>query len=358
MPANILMITCDQLRQDSLGCYDNPAIRTPYIDALAARGVRFDNAYTAYPVCAPNRASLVTGRYPSINGLRHNGIFLPRFELTLMEVLRQRGYQTYGAGKMHFGPQWKWPPDGGPLQDPTPALAVNPQPEPWELPWHGFDCITITEDHRVGPYEAYLNANGYDIWQDPHSFSYPQHQCVRSAWPEERHQTTWIGDRAVEFLACHPENRPFFIWASFVHPHHPFNPPAPYDTMYAPADMPLPVFDEAEVACWPEAYRNKYFATEGGHEAIGMHLIADAEWQRIRAYYYGMISLIDKQVGRMVEMLRERKLLDNTIILFTSDHGEMLGDHHLVFKGTTYDEVTRVPLIVALPGAPRPTGAR
>ena len=134
MPPNILMITCDQLRKDTLGCYGDPVIQTPHIDALSNRGVRFENTFTAYPVCGPNRASLATGRYPSVNGLKHNGVFLPRLELTLMEVLRQRGYSTYGAGKMHFGPQWRWPEDGSPLKDPTPDLAVNSQPEEWELP--------------------------------------------------------------------------------------------------------------------------------------------------------------------------------------------------------------------------------
>ena len=350
MPPNILFITCDQLRKDALGCYGNPVIQTPNIDRLAENGVRFDRVFTAYPVCAPNRASLATGRYPSIHGLRYNGIFLPEDELTLMEVLRRRGYATYGAGKMHFGPQWRFPPDGGPLKDPRPEWAVSPQPEPWEMPWHGFEQVQLTEDHRVGPYADYLARHGYDTWADPHSFTYPQHICVRSVYPEEHHQTTWIGDRSIEFLESHAREQPFFLWTSFVHPHHPFNPPAPYDTLYDPAAMPLPLWDSSEVAGWPQAYHDKHFRTEGSHEAIGMHKVSDAEWQRVKAFYYGMISLIDKQVGRILETLARREMLDNTIIVFTSDHGEMLGDHHLVFKGTTYDAVTNVPLIVARPG--------
>lgn len=354
MPPNVLFITCDQLRRDTLGCYGDAVVRTPHIDALAERGVRFTQTFTAYPVCGPNRGSLVTGRYPSVHGLTHNGVILPKGETTLMEALRRRGYATYGVGKMHLGPQWRFPPDGGPLVDPTPDLAVNSQPEAWELPWYGFERILITEDHKVGPYEQYLNAHGYSIWDDPHSFSYPQHQCVRSAYPVEHHQTTWIGDRSVEFLEQHPAERPFFLWTSFVHPHHPFNPPAPYDTMYAPADMPAPRWREGEADRWPEAYRSKYYARRigdrGDHEDIGMDTIPDEEWRRVRAYYYGMISLIDVQVGRLVDTLRRREMLENTIIVLTSDHGEMLGDHHLVFKGTTFDEVTGVPLIVARPG--------
>lgn len=269
MPSpNVLLITCDQLRKDSLGCYGNPAIRTPHIDAVAERGARFERVFTAYPVCAPNRASLATGRYPSVHGLRNNGVFLPREELTLMEVLRRRGYATYGVGKMHFGPQWRFPPDGGPLQDPTPDLAVDPQPEPWEMPWHGFEQVLITEDHRVGPYEAYLASHGFDVWADPHSFTYPQHICAPSVYPEEHHQTTWVGDRTLDYLDAHVSGRgadgdPFFAWMSFVHPHHPFVPPAPYDTLYRAEDMPLPVWgDEEEVDGWPEAYRAKHYASK------------------------------------------------------------------------------------------------
>ena len=208
------------------------------------------------------------------------------------------------------------------------------------MPWYGFERVWLTEDHRVGPYADYLRAHGLDPWADPHSFSYPQNVTVRSIYPEEHHQTTWVADRAIEFLQEHPAERPFFLWTSFVHPHHPFTPPAPYDTMYDPAQMPLPAWDEAEVAGWPERYRHTYFRDGDSYEAVGMYRITDAEWQRTKAFYYGMVSLIDKQVGRLMDVLRRRGLLENTLVVFTADHGEMLGDHHMVFKGTTYDCIT------------------
>lgn len=345
---NIILITCDQLRKDALGCYGNPVVQTPNIDRLASRGVRFERIFTALPTCAPNRASLATGRYPSINGLSENGRSLPLSEVTLMQALRDSGYSTYGVGKMHFEPQWNFPPDGSPLKDPGPELAENPQPD--QTPWYGFDKVWITEDHRVGPYADYLRAHGLDPWADPHSFTYPQHQCVRSAYPAKHHQTHWIADRSIEFLNEHQAGDPFFMWVSFVDPHHPFNPPAPYDTMYDPEEMPLPVWDESEVDGWPEFVRRKYSAVEGGHEAIGMCHIKDAEWQRIKAYYYGMVTFIDDQIGRIEEALSARGMLDNTIFVFTADHGELLGDHHLVFKGPHYDCVTNMPLFVTRPG--------
>jgi len=355
---NILLITTDQHRKDALGCYDNPVIRTPNIDRLAACGVRFTRAFAACPVCAPNRASIATGRYPSIHGLWTNGVALGKSELTVMQVLRRSGYATYGAGKMHFGPQWAWPQGGGPICDPDPALAINPQPDDSEFPWYGFERLVATEDERIGPYGDYLAKHGYDVWADPHSFSYPQHATVRSVYPQEHHQTTWVADRSIEFLEQHPAERPFFMWASFVQPHHPFIAPAPYDTMYDPDEMPLAPWDESVVEAWPESYRIKYAKTRGDHEAIGMCNLSDADWRRIKAYYYGMVSLIDKQVGCMVEALERLGTLDNTVIVFTSDHGEMLGDHHLVFKDTLYDCVTGVPLIVTRPRDPSASTVR
>jgi arylsulfatase A-like enzyme len=346
------MIMADQLRKDALGCYGNCVVHTPHIDALAKGGVCFERMFAAYPVCAPNRASIVTGRYPSVHRLRTNGMRLPNSELTLMNVLREAGYNTYGAGKMHFGPQWQFPADGSPIMDPDPAMAIDPQPDENAFPWYGFDQVALTEDHRTGPYGRYLAEHGYNVWDELHSASYPQHATVRSPFPEEHHQTTWITDRAIDYLAQHPSDRPFFLWVSYVHPHHPFNPPAPYDTMYHAQDMPLPVWDEGEVARWPDAYRKKFEATQGGHEAIGMCNLEDEAWQRIKAYYYGMISLIDKNVGRLLDALQDRGQLDNTLIVFTADHGENLGDHRLLFKGTTYDCVTNVPFIVFGPDVP------
>jgi arylsulfatase A-like enzyme len=342
---NVLLITCDQLRKDAPGCYGNPIVTTPNIDSLARNGVLFDQLYTASPVCAPNRASIATGRYPSVNGLRTNGIVLPESELTLMEVLRRGGYQTYGSGKMHFQPQWVRPEGVG--SDPEPKYAIDPQPKPWEFPYYGFDGGAFSEDHRYGPYSRYLEERGYDPWADPHSYTFPQNITAASAYPEEHYQTTWIADRSLDFLRTRDTDRPFFVWTSFVDPHHPFTPPAPWDTMYDPAEMPLPLWSEDVPAQWPDKYRAKYERESGGHEAIGMHKLPDSEWRKMKAYYYGMVSLIDKQVGRLLDELKRQGALEDTVVIFTADHGEMLGDYHLAFKGTMYDCVTNVPFIVA-----------
>jgi arylsulfatase A-like enzyme len=159
-------------------------------------------------------------------------------------------------------------------------------------------------------------------------------------------------------LDDHPEDHPFFLWVSYVHPHHPFNPPAPYDTMYRPDDMPDPVWSEEEVGAWPEAYLSKHTAVGTGHEAVGLNRFTAQDWRRIKAYYYGMITQIDRNIGRLIETLDHRGLLDETIVVFTSDHGENLGDHRLLFKGTTYDCVTNTPFVAAGPGVPGSGQAR
>jgi arylsulfatase len=343
---NVLLIVCDQLRKDALGCYGNPVIRTPNIDRIAERGISFQNAYASYPVCAPSRGAMATGRYPSVNGLHTNGIVLPREELTFMEVLRRAGYATYGTGKTHLGPQWRKSKGA----DPVVNLAVNPQPELWDMPWYGFEKVWLTEDNRVGPYGEYLEKQGYDLWADPHSFTYPQHITRVSSYPEKHYQSTWITDRAIDLLTEHTGNKPFFLLASFIDPHHPFVPPEPFDSMYEADDMPLPVWNESERKNWPAKYQDKFTATEGSHEAVGMCNLSDKILQKIKAHYYGMVSLIDKQVGRILEVLNKKGWLDNTIVIFTSDHGELLGDHRMLFKGCTYQCVMNVPFIISGPG--------
>lgn len=343
---NILLITTDQHRLDSIGCYGNPDIRTPHLDSIASEGFRVDNMFVAAPVCAPNRASLVTGRMPSVHGVRVNGIPLPKKELTLMEYLRRNNYQTFAAGKMHFGPQWHFPPEGQTMVDPDPNLGIDPQPSEDSFPWYGLEQARLTEDHRIGPYGDYLKSHGFDVLTENHSANYPQSSLTPSPFPRQLHQSAWITDEALSFLENRENERPFFLWASYVHPHHPFNPPRPYDTLYNPSEMPLPKQNPHEYGQWPEAYIIKREAHGDGHEAVGMSKFTSRNWQEIKANYYGMISDIDDHLGRLFQELKMKGLWDDTVVLFTSDHGELLGDHGLLFKGAFWDCITRVPCIV------------
>jgi len=348
-PPNVVFVTCDQLRADALGAYREGKSWTPNIDALARHGTTFDNAYVCSPVCAPNRASWATGMYPSAHGLTTNGIALNPALPSFMECLRRGGYQTAAAGKLHFKPQWshvRGDPDFA--QDTaTGKGAADPQPRPWELPYYGLEKCALTEDHNAGPYGDYLLSHGFDPWKDPHSATFPQHVTQRSDVPAEHSKTTWITDQSIEYLNGFDPDRPFLLWTSFVHPHHPFVVPEPYDTMIDPGEMQDPVWAEHVVANWPESYRKKYFAEGTSHEAIGMHLLGNGDFRRIRAYYFGMVAQIDEQVGRLVRELDALQTERETVIIFSSDHGEMLGDQHLLFKATHYRCVTRVPLVVS-----------
>ncbi len=349
---NILFITCDQLRKDALGCYGNSVIRTPQIDSIAERGRRLENLFVVSPVCSPSRASLATGRYPSVHGLKVNGVCLPKEELTAMEVLRRAGYRTYGCGKMHFCPQWDYQAAEmhAVCKHPDPLRAIDPQPHPWEFPYYGLEKCALVEDHNAGPYGDYLRQHGLDPWEDPHSFTFPQSITKRSAIPVEHSKTTWITDRALDFLGSHSEEEPFFAWVSYVHPHHPFVVPAPYDTMYNPSDMPLPAISAGEEEKWPNCYKAAFTRENGGHEAVGMHKFGDEDWRRIKAFYYGMISHVDDQIGRLLAALEASGQRENTIIVFTADHGELLGDHRLLFKAAFYDSVLNTPFLVEGPG--------
>ena len=340
---NVVFIMCDQLRLDALGLYGNDICKTPNIDALFKRGTVFDNMFATTPVCAPNRGAIATGKWPRINGLVCNGYILPETETTMMDVFRRNGYITYGVGKMHFGPQWELE------MDDNGKGAIDPQPA--SLPWHGFDHCLITEDHRVGPYADYLSERGLSTWKDVHSFSYgKQHIVQTSPYPEKDHQTTWITDRTLDFIRQHNRSNPFFMWVSYVDPHHPFNPPAPYDTMYDPKDIPAPVYREGEHDNRPCMFMEKFKGMISNHEQCDLSAFSDQDWQKIIAYYYGMISLIDKNIGRIVSHLKATGQFDNTIFVFTTDHGEILGDHHLLFKNFPFDCVTRVPFMVRSPG--------
>ncbi len=339
---NVVFIMCDQLRLDALGIYGNNICKTPNIDALFEYGTIFENMFTAYPACAPNRCAIATGKWPKINGMVGNGYILPESETTMMDVFKRNGYSTYGVGKMHFGPQWEYD------MDDSGKGAINPQPV--SLPWHGFDQCMITEDHRIGPYADYLTGQGLDPWADVHSFSWgKQHTTQPSPYPEEHYQTTWTTDRTLDYLKEHDQDKPFFMWVSYVDPHHPFNPPAPYDTMYNPDEMPLPVFREGEHDNRPSVFMNKFKGRMVNHEQCDLSALSDHEWQEITAYYYGMVTLIDKNIGRIVSHLKATGQFDNTIFVFTTDHGETLGDHHLLFKNFPFDCVTRVPFMVRQP---------
>lgn len=314
---NILLIMTDQHRMDAIGAYGNKVIRTPNLDSLAAGGVRFTNCWTQHPVCMPSRASIFTGRYPSSHGVRTNGIRLPKHEVTLAQALLDSGYQTFGAGKFHFIPHF-------PYGTPLPLMETHPEP------YYGFREFHLGEDGRSGEQWVWMEKN------------HPQyHRKPDNQIPVELHNSSWVASHTVDFIRrAAKQEAPFFAFASFVDPHHAYNPPSPYREMYDPKDMPAPVLRPEEREDKPPHYNAMYDMYKGWGDPI-----------RHRTQYYGEVTFIDDSVGRILKTLEELKVRDNTLIVFLSDHGDLLGDHHLFTKGPFhYRHCASVPLIVNMPG--------
>lgn len=386
---NILLISTDQHRADHLGCYGNDIVKTPAIDGLAARGTVFDRFYVACPVCMPNRAAILTGRMPTINGTRHNGIPLARDAVTFVDLLRAGGYRTGLVGKCHAqnitgqtlrNPDiFPRPGDGEPppeaLSDASCERRAGPDFEAelmplWhedpkracaETPYYGFDHVRFANghaDHVHGHYTSWLNARAGDgdaLRGPQNALPAPRltaPQAWRTAVPEQLYPTAYIAGESCAFIDAHLRERPgdpFFLHCSFTDPHHPFTPPGRYFDMYSPEDMPLSPSFGARDPNEPELLRRLREERAGGAASTDGPMpfcVAEDEARQILALTYGMITCVDDAVGAVLGHLEALGLRDRTVVVFTSDHGDFMGDHGLMLKhGLHYEGVIRVPFI-------------
>lgn len=359
---NVLIFCVDEMRADHLGCAGNPVVRTPQIDRIASRGTRFERAYCNNPICMPARASMFTGLLPRDHGLRVNGQTLRRDLPTLPGILSAAGYRTYSAGKLHLSPYV-------PMADPPEPDAYPECLDYWKqgllrtfpAPYYGFQSVDFVGGHTAfvfGAYIQWLKEQGGDpallLPEKALPARVPTPDCYRMALPKELHYNRYISDGVIRFLADAGRERPFFVWCSFPDPHAPIAPPRPYDEMYAPADIPLPPRRSEESRQWPELYR-KIISGEvlpNGHEHYRWSSLTDDQLREVIALTYGMITHVDDEIGRVLARLEAEGLANNTMVIFISDHGDMLGDHNLFWKGPyTFQECTRIPFIVAPPAA-------
>ena len=331
---NILLVMDDQHRFDYLGCAGGDFVRTPNIDRLAGRGVRFTHCTTNCPVCAPARIGLASGMQPCHLGSLDNSSYLPRSVTTYYQRLRDHGYRVGCVGKIDLAK-----PDGynGRHGDRPCAFGWGfTEPVECEGKMHGGSSPTPR-----GPYGFWLQERGlyqkfhedYDARSEKGWMKGASHDSVL---PTDAFEESYIGRRAVEWLENVNDDFPWHYLVSFVGPHDPFDPPTEYADKYRNAEMPDAIHDSIEGK--PRAVRDR---------VLQMNAEEVAETRR---QYCAIIELIDHWVGEMVDVLQRRGLLDNTIIAFTSDHGEMLGDHGLYQKSLPYEPALRVPLIVAGPG--------
>ena len=363
---NFLCIVTDQHRADHLGCAGNPVVRTPGIDRLAAEGVRFSRAYVNNPLCMPARATFFTGRAARGHGVRTNGIPLDPSVPTMTEALRQAGYRTHSVGKLHlrtFGT-----PNGRPVEELDPAEFPESRAL-WDsgrvaaipTPYYGLEGVDFAGGHGSwmwGDYRAWLVAqrpDGFDLLQPkagtptPHSAE----QAWKSALPQELHHSAWVADRTIAFVneAAAQQDKPFFLWCSFPDPHHPYCPPAPWSEMYDPADIPLPARRKGELDDLPPHFREIVERDRRLSGRVHATRMADEPLREILALTYGMISLFDHHIGRILEALDKSGLRENTVVSFMSDHGDMMGDHWLINKGPFhFDGLLKVPFLWSWPG--------
>ncbi len=351
MIPNILWICTDQQRFDTLGCYGNPWVTTPNIDRLAASGVLFEHAYCQNPLCTPSRASFLTGRYPRTTRTRQNGQSIPEDEVLVTRMLAESGYYCGLAGKLHLS-----------AAHPSVAAVRERRIEDGytEFYWsHHPDREWPTADYNI-----WLAERGYKFGRE----WFEDSRYVQTSMPEELHQTTWCADRAIEFIERHArpasdggaaadesgQSEPWLFSANIYDPHHPFDPPEEYLRPYLDRldEIPLPNYVEGELANKPLFQQIDHTGAYGGLPGFYSYdRMDERDHRQVTAAYWAMVDLIDVQVGRILDSLERTGQRENTLVIFMSDHGELLGDHGIYLKGPFfYEPSIRVPLIFSWPG--------
>jgi arylsulfatase len=345
---NILWYCTDQQRYDTIHCLGNPLIRTPNLDRLVAQGVAFTSAYTQCPICTPSRATFLTGRYPASHHVHRNGNdSFPSHETLVTRILADAGYDCGLAGKLHlsraYGRVEKRVDDGYRVFH----WSHHPMPD-WP---HGHAYAHWLRDEK--------NVDPDALWS-------PLRGRVYGAGvPEEYHQTTWCTEMAIRFIT-EKRDGPWLMSINPFDPHPPFDPPAEYLAGYDPEQLSYPLFRENDVPRQKklEAIQqqtrvaiNPYLSPEEATSALDPSVDtasvppAHYDARMVKACYYAMIELIDHQFGRIVEVLEQTGQLENTLIIFSSDHGELLGDHGLIYKGCRFFEaLVHVPLVISFKG--------
>ncbi|UQZ81131.1 Arylsulfatase [Paenibacillus konkukensis] len=328
---NLLLIQTDQQTAETLSLYGNPALATPALEALAQRGVVFEQAFCNYPACSPSRSSMFTGRYCSTLNLHANHMLINPAETTLPQVLKRCGYQTAIIGKNHaFMNQAESYYPGGVPEQPSTLREV-------------FDYVRLADHgHMVDGYRDDPGARAAHEWAVKHCWSSPLGHGINPA-PAEKCGTFLLGETMLDYLEnVRDESKPFFTWLSFPDPHTPYQTPEPYASMIDPADVPMPPVDTLE---------GKPERVKVAHLMDAMDTADEALIRRIRAIHYGMIRFIDDILAKIFAKMDELGLTANTVIMFTSDHGDSMGAHGVIQKHNFfYDSFNHVPLIMSAPG--------
>lgn len=330
---NVLWICTDQQRADTIAALGNPYIRTPNLDRFVAESVACTNAFCQTPICSPSRACFMTGRYPRETNMKSNSDYIRPTEKLVSRWLADQGYDCGLAGKLHLSPCDR-----------------------------GFVEQRIDDGYRVFDWSHDISnnwpgKNQWRNWLDAQGVRYPrtpQETQRTGVWgvpiDPKYTQTAWCAERAIEFMKSHKPDQPWMMSVHMYQPHAPYHPTAEYLSHYDPNKMPSPAYKEGELDNKPVFQRTDHQGAYGGH-GTSFAKESDSDHRLTTAAYYAMVEQIDTELGHMLKTLDELGMADNTVVIYMTDHGEMLGDHGIYEKGPYfYDCLTRVPLIVRWPG--------
>lgn len=359
---NVIVFFADQMRSDALGCHGNAQVRTPHIDWIARTGADLRRHTTPNQICSPSRGSFFSGLYPRHHRMYRNGVALPENLQLMSHHLQRAGFRTHGVGKFHFQPIL------APADRRMPeslAFWQDAQSAQWRGPFYGFDTVdmVIGECNEVthgGHYAAWLKQHHPDVvplYQPAHALEPPAAdlwEVWKSAVPKGLHYCTWIAERAASFItAAAAEPDPFFLFVSFPDPHHPFSPPAPYCYRHDPGAVPAPQITPGELERMPAYIRSAAHPDEHGFMLL-TEAISPATIRTAIAHTYGLVEMIDDAVGTVLAALQRAGKLDDSLIIFTADHGEFLGDHGLLRKGPPpYRQLLEIPFLMHGPDLPK-----
>ena len=331
---NILWICTDQQRFDTLGVYGNKFVKTPNLDNLAEEGAIFDNAFSQSPVCSPSRACFLTGRYPVTCRMRQNGADIPDNEVLVTKIFHDNGYRCGLSGKLHI-------------------RACNPE----------SGCTTMESRIDDGYDEFHWSHDTGSVWglnneyyrwlDEKYGETYVTKPCEKSKFvnygmPIEKHQSYWCAEKAIDFIYDNVD-KPWVFSVNMYDPHHPFDPPRELLDRYMDIldEIPLPIYKDKEWESKTIWQKQDHFGAYNHHAGHAFSEMNDTDHRMQKAAYWAMCDMVDLQVGRMIEALKKSGQYDNTIIVFHSDHGELLGDHGIYLKGPFfYDCSIKVPLII------------
>lgn len=372
---NILFITTDQQHWNTIGAF-NSEIDTPNLDRLVREGTTFDRAYCPNPTCTPSRASIVTGMYPSQHGAWTLGTKLQEDRHVVGDDFQKGGYRTSLIGKAHFQPLHST--YDYPSIEAYPTLQDLDFWRDFHGPFYGFDTVELARNHtneaHVGQhYAIWMEENGLKNWRDyflPPTGTMDPNETYKWKLPEKYHYNNWIAERSNAMLEEYKDNdENFFLWASFFDPHPEYLVPEPWDGMYDPDTLTIPAGTPGEHEKNPphfgktqenapdfsdlyesgygiHGYRSHHYYEYGSKFKLTSH-----DKKKIVSTYYGMISMLDKYIGKILDKLDELGLAENTIVVFTTDHGHLFGQHGMQAKGGFhYEDLIRLPFIVRYPG--------